>query len=77
MPTAAQKWPHGRCVDWISGLFMLLGLAPSPWGQAGHKEMSPGFPGGPVVENPPAGAEGTGSIPGLGGPHLTKPMRHY
>ena len=56
----------------IRGSFMLLALAPTSWGQARHKEMSPGFPGGPVVKNPPAGAEDTGSTPGLGGSHLTK-----
>ena len=29
-----------------------------------------GFPGGAVVENPPAGAGDTGSSPGLGGSHM-------
>ena len=28
------------------------------------------FPGGPVVRNPPANAEDTGSIPGLGRSHM-------
>ena len=28
------------------------------------------FPGGPVVQNPPANAGDTGLIPGLGGFHL-------
>ena len=28
------------------------------------------FPGGIVVENPPANAGDTGSIPGLGRPHM-------
>ena len=28
------------------------------------------FPGGPVVENPPANAEDTGSVPGLGRFHM-------
>ena len=28
------------------------------------------FPGGPVVENPPANAENTGSVPGLGRFHM-------
>ena len=28
------------------------------------------FPGGPVVENPPAKAGETGSIPGLGRSHI-------
>ena len=28
------------------------------------------FPGGPVVEKPPANAEDTGSIPGLGRFHM-------
>ena len=34
------------------------------WGGGG------GFPGGSVVKNPPASAEDTGSIPGLGGSHV-------
>ena len=34
------------------------------------------FSGGPVVKNLPASAEGMGSIPGLGGSHLTKPVHH-
>ena len=29
-----------------------------------------GFPGGPVIKNPPANAEDTGSIPDLGIFHL-------
>ena len=29
-----------------------------------------GFPGGAVVENPPASAGDTGSSPGLGGSHM-------
>ena len=29
-----------------------------------------GSPGGPVVRNPPCNARDTGSIPGLGGPHV-------
>ena len=29
-----------------------------------------GFPGGPVVKNPPANAEDTGLIPGLGSFHM-------
>ena len=38
-----------------------------------------GFPGGAVVENPPANAGGTSSIPGLGINQCrgaTKPVRH-
>ena len=31
-----------------------------------------GFPGGTVVENPPAGAGDTGSSPGLGGSHMPR-----
>ena len=34
-----------------------------------EKEMR-GFPGGPVVKNPPANAGDTGSIPGLGRFHM-------
>ena len=29
-----------------------------------------GFPGGPVVKNPPANARDTGLIPGLGKSHM-------
>ena len=32
--------------------------------------MKGGFPGGAVVENPPANAGGTGSSPGLGRSHM-------
>ena len=37
-----------------------------------------GFPGGTVVENPPADAGDMGSIPALGSPHMpqTRPMSH-
>ena len=31
-----------------------------------------GFPGGAVVENPPANAGDTGSVPGLGGSHMPR-----
>ena len=31
-----------------------------------------GFPGGAVVENPPANAGDTGSSPGLGGSHMPR-----
>ena len=30
------------------------------------------FPGGPVVKNPPSNAGDTGSIPGLGRPHMLR-----
>ena len=40
------------------------------------KKSSPvavlGFPGGPVVKNPPANAGDTGSIPGPGGSQTAK-----
>ena len=36
----------------------------------GTKTLSGGFPGGAVVENPPANAGDTGSIPGPGRPHM-------
>ena len=31
-----------------------------------------GFPGGPVVKNPPCNARDTGSIPGLGRSHMLR-----
>ena len=34
--------------------------------------MIQGFPGGAVVESPPAGAGETGSSPGLGGSHMLR-----
>ena len=38
-----------------------------------QSEMLPrGFPGGVVVENPPANAGDTGSSPGLGGSHMPR-----
>ena len=36
------------------------------------KKLPKGFPGGAVVENPPAGAGDTGSSPGLGGSHMPR-----
>ena len=35
-----------------------------------QKDFNGGFPGGAVVENPPANARDTGSIPGPGRPHM-------
>ena len=37
-----------------------------------RKKTSLGFPGGAVVENPPANAGDTGSSPGLGGSHMPR-----
>ena len=37
-----------------------------------YKKASSGFPGGAVVENPPASAGDTGSSPGLGGSHMPR-----
>ena len=39
---------------------------------SGQKEGARGFPGGAVVENPPANAGDTGSSPGLGGSHMPR-----
>ena len=39
---------------------------------ANLKRNQQGFPGGPVVKNPPANAGDTGSIPGLGRSHVLK-----
>ena len=36
------------------------------------KNFTQGFPGGAVVENPPANAGDTGSSPGLGGSHMPR-----
>ena len=36
------------------------------------KDTIGGFPGGAVVENPPANAGDTGSSPGLGGSHMPR-----
>ena len=36
------------------------------------KKIVQGFPGGAVVESPPAGAGDTGSSPGLGGSHMPR-----
>ena len=35
-----------------------------------YKENNRGFPGGAVIENPPADARDTGSSPGLGRSHI-------
>ena len=37
-----------------------------------HRNGGGGFPGGAVVENPPANAGDTGSSPGLGGSHMPR-----
>ena len=36
------------------------------------KSHKKGFPGGPVVKNPPCNAGDTSSIPGLGRSHVTR-----
>ena len=36
------------------------------------KDLEEGFPGGAVVENPPANAGDMGSSPGLGGSHMPR-----
>ena len=41
-------------------------------GEGGQKVQASGFPGGAVVESPPANAEDTGSSPGLGGSHMPR-----
>ena len=44
-----------------------------------NKWRSRGFPGGPVVKNPPANEGDTGSIPGPGRSHMlqgTEPVYH-
>ena len=38
----------------------------------GINNLGKGFPGGAVVENPPANAGDTGSSPGLGGSHMPR-----
>ena len=38
----------------------------------GIKNREEGFPGGAVVENPPANAGDTGSSPGLGRSHMPR-----
>ena len=35
-----------------------------------QKAVREGFPGGPVVKNPPCNASDTSSIPGPGRPHM-------
>ena len=37
-----------------------------------QKQVAGGFPGGAVVENPPANAGDTGSSPGLGRSHMPR-----
>ena len=39
---------------------------------ATRKNKKQGFPGGPVVKNPPANAGNTGSSPGLGKSHMPR-----
>ena len=36
------------------------------------RKQSQGFPGGPVVKNPPADAQDAGSIPGPGRSHMSQ-----
>ena len=47
------------------------GSTSSPGDGIGVKTKTPGFPGGTVVENPPANAGDTGSSPGLGRSHMS------
>ena len=44
--------------------------APGTWESKGFEFL--GFPGGAVVESPPANAGDTGSSPGLGGSHMPR-----
>ena len=44
-----------------------------PW----LRMLDAGFPGGTVVESPPANAGGTGSSPGLGGSHMPRSNYAY
>ena len=37
-----------------------------------HKKPAQGFPGAPVVKNPPASEGNTGSIPAPGGSHILR-----
>ena len=41
-------------------------------GAQGHQTFGVDFPGGTVVKNPPANAENTVSIPGLGRSHMPR-----
>lgn len=45
-------------------------LTPSPSWECMVKNVTLDVPGGPVVENPPASAGDTGSVPGLGRSHV-------
>ena len=55
------------------------GRSPGPWtlwmangSWAESQKQGQGFPGGAVVESPPANAGDTGSSPGLGGSHMPR-----
>ena len=48
------------CIKWITNKNVL------------YKKINRGFPGGAMVENPPANAGDTGSSPGLGGSHMPR-----
>ena len=61
-----------RVVSWSgthsSFIFSIYGSIPKDL----YKNQFRGFPGGAVVENPPANAGDTGSSPGLGGSHMPR-----
>ena len=54
--------PQGQAQRWWAGFCRTLGANTTP--------VLLGFPGGSGVKNPPATAEGTGSVPGLARSHM-------
>ena len=59
--------------DWFENLFMISSsISMSKEKFRVFKNTIQGFPGGAVVENPPANAWDTGSSPGLGSSHMLR-----
>ena len=73
------QWPFQYSVLWlavvnpfISFFYGLPELESKEWMATRIKTWCGGFPGGAVVENPPANAGDTGSSPGLGRSHMPR-----
>ena len=68
-----QMWNPsvGLLLTWFqSHSYTLASHIAKPWPITVVKSIGQGFPGGAVVESPPANAGDTGSSPGLGGSHM-------
>ena len=67
-----QPWPNRTVMQKCASIFVQFRGSVLRFRKSRIKTISGGFPGGAVVENPPANAGDTGSSPGLGGSHMPR-----